>query len=231
MSSHLNGDVSDAPEVHVPIGARIAVIGVGGAGCNAVNRMIDEALPGVDFFVVNTDKQALAAARAPHRIQIGEQATRGLGAGGRPDVGRQAIEESIHQVLERVEGYDLVFVTAGMGGGTGTGAAPVIAKAVRAKGILTIAIVSLPFHFEGRKRMRFAEEGRGEITAVADTVIVVPNERLMEALEPNVSFPDALKRAAAIALPSPDAVPSPRMACPPPAIIVRTSAKSVLISP
>lgn len=157
--------------------ARMKVVGVGGGGGNAVNRMIDEELEGVEFISVNTDSQALKNSRSQIKIQIGKKLTRGLGAGARPEIGRQAIEENADEVRRALEGADLVFVTAGMGGGTGTGAAPVIAEMAREMGALSIGIVTRPFLFEGKKRMRQAEQGLAELKRAADTVIVVPNER------------------------------------------------------
>jgi cell division protein FtsZ len=175
--------------------ARMKVIGVGGGGGNAVNRMIDEDLDGVEFITVNTDAQALKTAKAQAKIQIGQLLTRGLGAGARPEIGRQAIEESREDMKAYLEGADLVFITAGMGGGTGTGAAPVIAEMAREMGALTIGIVTKPFLFEGKKRMRQAEMGLAELKRAADTVIVVPNERLLSVVGKGTSFRDALKKA------------------------------------
>ena len=175
--------------------AKMKVIGVGGGGGNAVNRMIAEDLEGVDFISVNTDAQALKLSHAKTKIQIGKQLTRGLGAGARPEIGRQAIEESREEMIRFLEGADLVFVTAGMGGGTGTGAAPVIAEIAREMGALTIGIVTKPFLFEGKKRMRQAEMGLAELKRTADTVIVVPNERLLSVVGKGTSFRDALKKA------------------------------------
>ncbi|MGH7576042.1 MAG: cell division protein FtsZ [Longimicrobiales bacterium] len=175
--------------------AKMKVIGVGGGGGNAVNRMIDEDLEGVEFITVNTDAQALKLAKAQHKIQIGKKLTRGLGAGARPEIGRQAIEESRDEMARALEGADLVFITAGMGGGTGTGAAPIIAGIARDLGALTIGIVTRPFLFEGKKRMRQAEMGLTELERLADTVIVVPNERLLSVVGKGTSFRDALKKA------------------------------------
>ncbi|HEY8484544.1 MAG TPA: cell division protein FtsZ [Longimicrobiales bacterium] len=175
--------------------ARMKVLGVGGGGGNAVNRMIDEHLEGVEFITVNTDAQALRASKSHLKIQIGKKLTRGLGAGARPEIGRQAIEENKDEVRAAIEGADLVFITAGMGGGTGTGAAPVIAEMAREMGALTIAIVTKPFLFEGRKRMMQAEQGLAELRRTADTMIVVPNERLLSVVGKNTSFRDALKKA------------------------------------
>jgi len=175
--------------------ARMKVVGVGGGGGNAVNRMIDEQLEGVDFISVNTDAQALKTSQAQLRVQIGKELTRGLGAGARPEIGRQAIEENREEVGRSIEGADLVFITAGMGGGTGTGAAPVIAEIAREQGALTIGIVTKPFLFEGKKRMRQAEQGLAELKRAADTVIVVPNERLLSVVGKGTSFREALKKA------------------------------------
>ncbi|MDB4949221.1 MAG: cell division protein FtsZ [Gemmatimonadetes bacterium] len=175
--------------------ARMKVVGVGGGGGNAVNRMIDEDLEGVEFISVNTDAQALRESRSGVKIQIGAKLTRGLGAGARPEIGRQALEESRDEVRKALEGADLVFITAGMGGGTGTGGAPVIAEMAREMGALTIAIVTRPFLFEGKKRMRQAEEGLMALKRAADTMIVVPNERLLSVVGKGTTFKDALKKA------------------------------------
>jgi cell division protein FtsZ len=175
--------------------ARMKVIGVGGGGGNAVNRMIAEDLDGVEFISVNTDAQALKLAQSQLKLQIGKKLTRGLGAGARPEIGRQAIEESREDIAKILEGADLVFITAGMGGGTGTGAAPVIAEIAREMGALTIGIVTKPFLFEGKKRMQQAEMGLAELKRTADTVIVVPNERLLSVVGKGTSFRDALKKA------------------------------------
>ena len=175
--------------------AVMRVIGVGGAGGNAVNRMIDEELEGVEFISANTDAQALATSRSPHTIQIGKRLTQGLGAGARPGVGRQAIAENCEDVRGMLEGADLVFIAAGMGGGTGTGAAPVIGEMARELGALVIAVVTRPFHFEGRKRLRQAEQGIEELGSKVDTVIEVPNEQLLKVVGPGTSFREALKHA------------------------------------
>lgn len=176
-------------------GARMRVIGVGGGGNNAVDRMIEEDLPGVDFVAVNTDAQALGNTRAPNKVQIGKKLTRGLGAGARPEIGRQAIEENKDDIIEVLREADLVFVTAGLGGGTGTGAAPIIGQLSRELGALTIAIVTKPFDFEGKKRMHYADIGLAEIRKTVDTVIVVPNQRLLSVVGKGTSFRDALKKA------------------------------------
>jgi cell division protein FtsZ len=175
--------------------ALMRVIGVGGGGNNAVNRMIEEDLPGVDFMAINTDAQVLGNCRAPVRIQIGQKLTRGLGAGARPEIGRQAIEENKDEVVEVLRGADLVFVTAGLGGGTGTGAAPVVGQLARELGALSIAIVTKPFDFEGKKRMHQAEIGLNELRRAVDTVIVVPNQRLLSVVGKGTTFRDALKKA------------------------------------
>ena len=175
--------------------AKMRVIGVGGGGNNAVNRMIEEDLPGVDFIAVNTDSQVLANCRAVMKIQIGKKLTRGLGAGARPEIGRQAIEEDKNEMVESLRGADLVFVTAGLGGGTGTGAAPVVGQLARELGALSIAIVTKPFEFEGKKRMHQAEIGLAELRRTVDTVIVVPNQRLLSVVGKGTTFRDALKKA------------------------------------
>jgi len=179
----------------MPQNARMKVVGVGGGGGNAVNRMIEEDLEGVEFISVNTDAQVLKLSKSTIKIQIGQKLTRGLGAGARPDIGRQALEENREDIRKALEGADLVFVTAGMGGGTGTGAAPLIAEMAREMGALTVAIVTKPFMFEGKKRMRQAEEGLSELRRAADTMIVVPNERLLSVVGKGTSFKDALKKA------------------------------------
>jgi cell division protein FtsZ len=175
--------------------ARMKVVGVGGGGGNAVNRMIDEHLTGVEFISVNTDSQALMKNKADLKVQIGKKLTRGLGAGARPEIGRQAIEENRDDVLNVLEGADLVFVTCGMGGGTGTGASPIIAQLARDVGSLTVGIITRPFLFEGKKRMRQAELGITEMAKHVDTMIIVPNERLLSVVNKNVTFQDALKKA------------------------------------
>ena len=175
--------------------AAIKVIGVGGAGTNAVNRMVDSGLRGVDFIAVNTDKQALALSKAPIQIQIGEKLTKGLGAGANPDIGQKAAEESREEIANTIKGSDLVFVTCGMGGGTGTGAAPIIAETARELGILTIGVVSKPFLFEGRQRMKNAESGIEKLKANVDTLVVVPNDRLLSVVTKGTTMTDAFKIA------------------------------------
>ena len=175
--------------------ARMKVVGCGGAGGNAVNRMIDEDLVGVEFISLNTDAQALKQSRAQVSIQIGKKLTRGLGAGARPEIGRQALSESEDEVRKALEGADLVFVAAGMGGGTGTGAAPMVAEIAREMGALVIGIVTRPFSFEGKKRERQAQVGLAELRRCVDTMIVVPNDRLLSVVPKGTSFRDALKKA------------------------------------
>jgi cell division protein FtsZ len=175
--------------------ARMKVVGVGGGGGNAVNRMIEEHLTGVEFISVNTDAQALLNSRSDIKVQIGKKLTRGLGAGARPEIGRQAIEENREDVGRVIQGADLVFVTCGMGGGTGTGAAPIIAGMAREAGALTVGIVTRPFLFEGKKRMRQAEMGIAEMRKFVDTMVVVPNERLLAVVGKQTSFIESLKKA------------------------------------
>src|SRR5690349_5911875 len=157
---------------------KITVIGVGGAGCNAVNNMITSGLVGVDFVVANTDAQALASATAEHRLQLGAKLTEGLGAGSRPEIGEAAAEEAVEDIRQQIEGSHMVFIAAGMGGGTGTGAASVIARTAKELGILTVAVVTKPFLFEGARRMRIAEIGVAELRHYVDTLIVIPNQNL-----------------------------------------------------
>jgi cell division protein FtsZ len=177
------------------LNARMKVVGVGGAGGNAVNRMIDEYLEGVDFISMNTDAQALRGSRAQISMQIGKRLTRGLGAGARPEVGRQAVAESESEIRQALQGADLVFIAAGMGGGTGTGAAPLVGEIAREMGALTIAIVTRPFSFEGKKRQRQAEQGLAELRRTVDTMIVVPNDRILAVVPKNTTFKSALKKA------------------------------------
>ena len=174
---------------------RMKVVGVGGAGGNAVNRMIDEDLEGVEFISLNTDAQALKGSRAMVSMQIGKKLTRGLGAGARPEIGRQAVAESADDVRKVLEGSDLVFITAGMGGGTGTGAAPMVADIAKEVGALTIAIVTHPFSFEGKKRDGHAHQGLAELRRCVDTMIIVPNDRILAVVPKGTTFKDALKKA------------------------------------
>ncbi|MCF0126080.1 MAG: cell division protein FtsZ [Clostridia bacterium] len=175
--------------------ATIKVIGVGGAGNNAVNRMIETGIKGVDFIAVNTDRQALQTSKAKTKIQIGEKITRGLGAGANPDIGAQSAEESKAEVAEVLRGADMVFVTAGMGGGTGTGAAPVVAQAAKEMGILTIGVVTKPFTFEGKKRLSQAERGIESLKGKVDTLVVIPNDKLLQIVDRKTSIIEAFKMA------------------------------------
>lgn len=175
--------------------ARIRVVGVGGGGSNAVNRMIETGIAGVDFVAVNTDAQALMLSNAPTRVRIGDKLTRGLGVGGNPELGRKAAEESMDELYQVLDGSDMVFITAGMGGGTGTGASPVIAKIAREMNALTIGIVTRPFFFEGKKRAELAAAGIEALKEQVDTLIVIPNDRLLEIVEKRVSLQDAFRLA------------------------------------
>ena len=175
--------------------ARIKVIGVGGGGSNAVNRMIDEGIQGVEFIVANTDAQALKHAQASTRVRLGDKLTRGLGAGGDPEVGRKAAEESADELYKVMQGADMVFVTAGMGGGTGTGAAPVVAQIAKESGALTIGVVTRPFTFEGGRRLSSAELGIGKFKEHADTLIAIPNDRLLQIADKRASLQDAFRLA------------------------------------
>jgi cell division protein FtsZ len=176
-------------------GAKIKVIGVGGGGGNAVNRMIAAKLEGVEFLVANTDLQALKASHAPVKIQLGQKLTKGLGAGANPEVGRKAALEDTEKIIDALEGADMVFVTAGLGGGTGTGGAPIVASLARELGSLTVAVVTKPFAFEGRRRMLQAEQGLSELSEAVDTVICIPNERLMQYVDKGTSFFEAFRIA------------------------------------
>lgn len=175
--------------------AKILVIGVGGAGNNAVNRMIDEQIEGVELVGINTDKQALSACKAATKVQIGEKLTKGLGAGAKPEIGQQAIEENRDDITELVKDADMVFVTCGMGGGTGTGAAPVVAEIAKSLGILTVGVVTKPFMFEGRPRMNNAISGIGRLKENVDTLIIIPNDKLLQICDKKTSIPAALKKA------------------------------------
>ncbi len=175
--------------------ARIKVVGIGGGGCNAVNRMIDEGLTGIEFISVNTDAQALQFSKAKTRVRIGDKSTRGLGAGGDPRIGRLAAEESAEELYEVLKGSDMVFVTAGLGGGTGTGAAPVVAQIAKEIGALTIGVVTRPFAFEGNHRSKSAEEGTSNLKEHADTLIIIPNDRLLQIVDKRSGLQDAFKIA------------------------------------
>ena len=174
---------------------KITVLGVGGSGGNAVNNMINANLEGVDFLIANTDAQALQISKCPNKIQLGLNCTRGLGAGMRPDIGRQAAEEALQEITEKLDGSHMLFVAAGMGGGTGTGAAPVIAKLARERGILTVGVVTKPFHFEGSQRMKLAEKGIEELQQYVDTLLTIPNQNLFRIANEKTTFSDAFKMA------------------------------------
>jgi len=176
-------------------GTRIKVIGVGGGGCNAVARMVAEGLEGVEFYAMNTDSQALAACHVPNKLQLGAKITNGLGAGANPDIGRQSALENTDRIVELLQGADMVFVTAGMGGGTGTGAAPVIASLAKELDALTIAVVTKPFSFEGPRKMRLAQDGLARLASTVDTVIAIPNDRLLSLVPRGTSFFDSFKVA------------------------------------
>ena len=184
-----------SPPDYVEMRPRITVIGVGGAGGNAVNNMIRSDLQGVEFLVANTDAQALGLSDAPNRIRLGTNLTNGLGAGAEPDIGRAAAEEALDEVMAEVEGCHMLFITAGMGGGTGTGAAPVIARAAREHGVLTVGVVTKPFNFEGTRRMRAAENGIEELAKFVDTLIVIPNQNLFQVADPRTTLAEAFQMA------------------------------------
>jgi len=175
--------------------ARIKVVGVGGGGCNAVDRMIDEGLQGVEFIAVNTDAQALLLSKAATRVRVGEKLTRGLGSGGDPDIGRKAAEESAEEIYNVLKGADMVFITAGMGGGTGTGGAAVVAQAAKEVGALTIGVVTRPFTFEGSRRIQSAEAGIARLKEQADTLIVIPNDRLLQIVDKRATVQQAFRMA------------------------------------
>ena len=175
--------------------AQIKVVGIGGGGCNAVNRMIEAGLKGVNFMAINTDKQALAKASAETKLQIGEKLTKGTGAGGNPEIGQRSAEESIEDLKKFMTGADMVFITAGMGGGTGTGAAPIIAKAAKDMGILTVGVVTKPFTFEGKTKKEYAERGIKYLRKYVDSLVVVPNDRLLQVAEKNTSMLEAFNMA------------------------------------
>ena len=174
---------------------KIKVIGVGGAGNNVINRMMEAGVDGVDFFVVNTDKQDLNKSKCPNKIQIGEKLTGGMGAGSKPDIGKKSAEESRAAIAKVLENTDMVFITAGMGGGTGTGAAPIVAEIAKEQGILTVAVVTKPFGFEGRRRMQQAEAGINELKDKVDSLVIIPNERLKHATDQKITFANAFEIA------------------------------------
>jgi cell division protein FtsZ len=175
--------------------ANIKVVGVGGGGCNAIDRMIDEGLQGVEFIAVNTDAQALMLSKAPTRVRIGDKLTRGLGSGGNPDVGKRAAEESSEDMYEVLRSADMVFITGGMGGGTGTGACPIVAQISKEVGALTIGVVTRPFTFEGNRRIQSAEAGISQLKEQADTLIVIPNDRLLQIVDKRSNLQDAFRMA------------------------------------
>ncbi len=182
-------------DVEVEQFAQIKVVGVGGGGNNAVNRMIESQLKGVHFVAINTDRQALFGSNAESKIQIGEKLTKGLGAGANPDIGKKAAEESRDDISQVLQGADMVFITAGMGGGTGTGAAPIVAQVAKELGILTVGVVTKPFSFEGKRRMQHAEIGIEELQKQVDTLVTIPNDRLLQIAEKKTSIMDAFKIA------------------------------------
>jgi cell division protein FtsZ len=182
-------------EEEARLGTRIKVVGVGGGGCNAVARMVQEGLEGVEFYAMNTDLQALSACKVPNKLQLGSKITNGLGAGSNPEIGRQAALENTDRIVEMLQDSDMVFVTAGLGGGTGTGAAPVIASLAKELDALTVAVVTKPFGFEGARRMRLAEEGLGRLASTVDTVIAIPNDRLLALTPRGTSFFESFKVA------------------------------------
>ncbi|HHV96449.1 MAG TPA: cell division protein FtsZ [Clostridiaceae bacterium] len=175
--------------------AQIKVVGIGGGGNNAVNRMVEAGLKGVEFIAINTDKQALLLSKANSKIQIGEKLTKGLGAGANPEIGEKAANESKEEISQALKGADMVFITAGMGGGTGTGAAPIVAQIAKEMGILTVGVVTKPFTFEGRKRAQFAERGIENLKAAVDTLVTIPNDRLLQIAEKKTTIVEAFKLA------------------------------------
>ena len=182
-------------DVEVEEFAHIKVIGVGGGGNNAVNRMVDCGVEGVEFIAVNTDKQALQSSKAESKLQIGEQLTKGLGAGANPEIGMKAAEESRNEIADSLKGSDMIFITAGMGGGTGTGAAPVVAEVAKEIGILTVGVVTKPFTFEGRRRMLHAEKGIEDLKNKVDTLVTIPNDRLLQVAEKKTTIMEAFVMA------------------------------------
>ena len=190
---NVNGNTDDS--IMLDGTATIKVIGVGGAGNNAVDRMVDSGIKGVEFITINTDRQALVKSKAATKIQIGEKITRGLGAGANPDIGAQSAEESKAEITDVLRGADMVFVTAGMGGGTGTGAAPIVASCAKEMGILTIGVVTKPFTFEGKKRLSQAERGIESLKGKVDTLVVIPNDKLLQVIDRKTSIVEAFKMA------------------------------------
>jgi len=184
-----------AQNIHTESLARIKVVGVGGGGCNAVNRMIEQGMPGIEFVAVNTDAQALQFCNAPIQVRIGNKLTKGMGSGGDPDIGRKSGEESAEELYEVLRGTDMVFVTAGIGGGTGTGAAPIVAQVAREVGALTIGVVTSPFDFEGKRRKQNADAGIARLKEHVDTLIVIPNDRLLQLVDKRAGLNDAFRLA------------------------------------
>lgn len=182
-------------DIEVEQFAKIKVIGVGGGGNNAVNRMIDHGVRGVDFIALNTDRQSLFSSKAENKIQLGEKVTRGLGAGANPDIGAKSAEENREEILQSLKGADMIFITAGMGGGTGTGAAPVVAEIAKELGILTVGVVTKPFGFEGRKRLLQAEQGINNLKTRVDTLVIIPNDRLLQIADKKTTISDAFSMA------------------------------------
>jgi cell division protein FtsZ len=182
-------------DVNMETFANIKVVGIGGGGNNAVNRMIDAGLKGVEFISINTDKQALFTSKAEHKLQVGEKLTKGLGAGANPEIGKKAAEESREDIGQLLQGADMVFITAGMGGGTGTGAAPIIAEIAKDLGILTVGVVTKPFTFEGKRRMIYAEQGIEELKSRVDTLVTIPNDRLLQVIEKKTTILEAFRIA------------------------------------
>src|SRR3954468_4682719 len=191
----MTDDLKYLIEEEAQLGTRIKVVGVGGGGSNAVTRMLQEGLSGIEFYILNTDKQALAASAVANKLAIGKKLTKGLGAGADPSVGRQAALEDTEQIIEILEGADMVFVTAGLGGGTGTGAAPVVASLAKELNALTVAVVTKPFAFEGPRRMRQAERGLAELAGSCDTLVSIPNEKLLGLVPKGTSFFEAFRLA------------------------------------
>src|SRR3954467_6535943 len=191
----MKDDLKYLLEDEAQLGTRIKVVGVGGGGSNAVARMLQEGLAGIEFYILNTDKQALGSSPVPNKLAIGTKLTQGLGAGADPSIGRQAALEDTEQIIEILEGADMVFVTAGLGGGTGTGAAPVVASLAKELNALTVAVVTKPFSFEGPRRMRQAERGLSELAGSCDTVISIPNEKLLGLVPKGPSFMEAFRLA------------------------------------
>src|SRR5512137_1675738 len=185
----------DAKKISTEMFARIKVVGVGGGGCNAVNRMIMEGIQGVEFVAINTDAQALLLAKAPTKVRIGDKLTRGLGAGGNPEVGRKSAEETAEELYTVLKGADMVFVTAGLGGGTGTGASPIVSQIAKECGALTIGVVTRPFTFEGSRRIQTAEAGISKLKEQSDTLIVIPNDRLLQIVDKHANLQDAFRMA------------------------------------